>query len=138
MCESEDDLTPADRELETALRSVAPTGATIDPVAAAFSAGQTAARTDGRRWRSAAMILLVVSAASWLRPALQDRGDGGPREASIEMKSTTLVVADRSVTPPFAPQTILMLQQAVNDRGLSALPASELPTVRATRAADAL
>ena len=62
-------LDPPERELELALRSLAPAVARIDPVSAAFEAGRRSSRRQVRLWQSAVAALLLVSAGSWLIPA---------------------------------------------------------------------
>src|SRR5205823_8945410 len=61
-----DDLNPADRELEQALKSLLPTSASIDPIAAAFSAGRRSATIPLRTWQSAAAAMLLIAAAAWM------------------------------------------------------------------------
>ena len=45
-------LNPAQREVEGALRSLAPASARVDPVAAAFDAGRRSTRGRVRVWRA--------------------------------------------------------------------------------------
>jgi hypothetical protein len=133
MREPEDDLTAAERELEVALGSLSPAAATVDPVAAAFDAGYATGRSHVQRWRAAAALLLVIGACAWLRAALPGTGDHGVRPAP------PIALATRQTPPelpplPLPPQSVLMLRQVVSDGGVAALPPSELPAVRATRA----
>ena len=85
-----DELSPEDREMEAALRSLAPASAEIDPVAAAFEGGRRSARRQLRLWQSAAITLLVVSTAAWLLPRgpdvrrLVEKEDMVPVTAAVE------------------------------------------------------
>ena len=116
------ELNPAEQELEAALKSLAPKAARLDPVAAAYSAGQRSARRETRRWRvaTAAMALLVV--ASWLFPAgqswLAERHLRGP-----------VVVAVSPEMRPVSEQSMVMLQRVVWEKGVDGLsPVQPAPT----------
>jgi hypothetical protein len=65
--DEETNLTPADRELEAALKSLAPSRSTrVNPVDAAFTAGGRSARRQLRVWQSATAALMLVAIGSWL------------------------------------------------------------------------
>ena len=57
----QDELNPAERELEAALKSLTPRAARLDPVAAAYSAGQRSARREVRGWRVATAAMALVA-----------------------------------------------------------------------------
>jgi hypothetical protein len=63
----EDQLTSAERDLERALRSLRPTPARINPVAAALAAGRRARPVPLRFWQFAATAAaIVVGGGAWL------------------------------------------------------------------------
>ena len=129
----DDDLTPAERELEGALKSLSPKRpAGIDPIAAAFAAGRRSARTQVRLWQSAAAAVLMIAVGSWLIPP------GQPRTVMVSTArpETVAVVTSAPMSLPPSGQSMLMLQQAVRERGVEGLPETELPTIRHLRVAD--
>jgi hypothetical protein len=131
-------LNPAQREVEGALRSLAPAPARVDPVAAAFNAGRRSAGRQVHLWRSAAAFLLLLSAGSWLVP-LSRKGSSGVTPP--EPAGSLAVIPTRSQVPPTPAQplpeeSLIMLQQAVRDKGLDGLPAPRLPAVREVGAGD--
>jgi hypothetical protein len=69
------ELTPAERELETALRSLRPTPARIGPAAAVVAAGRSTSPGRLRYWHvaAAAAASIAVVGGAWL--ALGPRGD---------------------------------------------------------------
>ena len=71
-------LTPAQQELEGALKSLIPASGQIDPIAAAFGAGRAAARRQIRAWQSVTGLLLLVAAGSWLLPVSHPAASPSP------------------------------------------------------------
>ena len=67
----QDELNTADRELEVALKSLTPKASRLDPVAAAYSAGQRSAQRQTHRWKLATAAIVVLGAGSWLTPTMQ-------------------------------------------------------------------
>jgi hypothetical protein len=138
MQSEENDLGPADRELEAALKSLAPSrNDRIDPISAAFSAGRTTARRQVHFWRSTSVALLLSTMGSWMIPF------GGRTNVAPTVVATVPdpIVTIASTSPatfaaPPAGHSLLMLQNAVRDRGVDGLPATELPTIRNFRVAD--
>ena len=134
--DDDDELTPAERELEAALKSLSPKQTPgVDPIAAAFAAGARSARTQVRLWQSAAAAVLLVAIGSWLIPA-----GGNDRSRTVVVTpppETVAVVTSAPVAlPPPSSHSVLMLQQTVRDRGVDGLPETELPTIRNLRVAD--
>jgi hypothetical protein len=134
-------LNPADRELETALAGLSPARADrVDPISAAFAAGRSGARRQARRWRYAAVVMLVIAAGGWLTAAARI----GARGMATRPEGTMMLV--RSHDPPAAQQrpqpapaqSWLMLRGAVLDGSLERLPASPTPATQTMRAADVL
>jgi hypothetical protein len=123
----QEDLSPAERELEAALRSLAPAAARIDSVGAAFAAGQRSMRRQIRTWQSAAAAILLVSTGAWLVPfqrgmmTSRDVGDSAP------------VAEATNDALPRSEQSLLMLRQAVWKKGIDGLPAMPLPTAAPIR-----
>lgn len=123
-----EDLTPAERELETAFKSLAPAAARVDTVGAAFEAGRQSVRTQLLAWRFAAAAAMFIGVGSWLVPTAAEFG-------------TQIPIAATSTAPvaqPLSVQSLLMLQTAYRDKGLAGLPATDLPPVEAVRSADLL
>ena len=127
------DLTPADRELEAALKSLAPSRTTdIDPVAAAFAAGSRSARRQVRFWRSAAAAVLVIGIGSWLIPF--DRAPHPPPTLAT-VPPPPVVIAAAPPAPPGS-HSLVALQHVVHEKGVDGLPTTEAPTVRNFRLTD--
>ena len=116
-------LNNSQRELESALRSLSPAAAKIDPITAAFTAGRRSSRRQLHLWRSAAVLILLVAAASRFMP-IGHHAAVRPRDLS---EST---IALRSPQPP-APQSEIALQEIVSKKGLDALPSANLPIIQA-------
>jgi hypothetical protein len=121
-----DRLNHDELELESALRSLSPAAARIDPISAAFTAGRRLGRRQIRIWQSAALILLV-GAASWImtighRPGIQVRE---------RFEATTAPRADEELSQAPAAESLLALQEIAKDKGLDALPSANLPAVQA-------
>jgi hypothetical protein len=129
-------LKPGQRELERALRSLAPRAPRVDPVAAAFDAGRRSSRRHVQLWRSAAAALLLIAGGSWLIP-IGRRGADVTRPVS---PGSTLVIHMRPLQPapaqPLPDESLIMLQQAMREKGLDGLPAPRLPAVRPVAAGD--
>ena len=67
MFEEEDGLTPADRELETALRSLRPTPASLNLAATALVISHRSADTRRRRWQmAAAAATIILGGGLWI------------------------------------------------------------------------
>ena len=123
----EQQLTPQERELEAALRSVQPRQPELDPCSIAFQLGQRSSAWRLTAWRAAAAILLVaVILAETLRPSPRtvERIVFVPTPAPI-----TIARASYSPTPQMLPTSnvafsYLNLRQKVIEHGLDALPAS--------------
>jgi len=122
-------------EFEAALRSVKPAGARVDAVEAAFEAGRRAAASQVRAWRAAAAVMLLIGGAAWLVPG---RTDVVPTPQSPPGIVMTVVQTPPAPLPPPPAQSLLMLQRAVREGGLDALPASHLPSPRKVRADETL
>lgn len=113
-----DDLTPADRELEDALRGLRPGAAGIDPLAIAFAAGAASTRRSLFMWRSAAAVLVMALGASLV-----------VRTAQPTVRDTILVQHQPRTTSPFTYLTMetrnvpspWRLRDRVLDQGLDAL-----------------
>jgi hypothetical protein len=119
-------------ELESALRSLPPAAARIDPITAAFTAGRRASRRQLRLWRSAAVLILLVGAASRL-VSHQRNVTIQPRDLS----ENKIVLSPEQPPPePPAPQSLQALQQIVREKGLDAMPSANLPTIQATGMRD--
>jgi hypothetical protein len=124
-------LSEDDRELEGMLRSLAPRSAQMNPLAAAFDAGRISQQSRVRAWRSVAVLMLLVGAAGWVLQL--------PHQINSSSRNGSVVMV--RATPPVSPlpdHSLLMIQQAVGERGVDALPASELPNVRSVSPRDLL
>src|SRR5262245_61787134 len=120
----QDELNPADRELEAALKSLTPRATRLDPVAAAYSAGQRSARSEVRRWRSVAAVAILVGAGTWLSPVTQNWLDGGQRQYP-ELLATTPDIR------PVSEQSMAMLRKTVWEKGVDGLTPVQLSPAKA-------
>jgi hypothetical protein len=118
-----DGLTPGERELELAMRSLSPSATRIDPIAAAFAAGRRSGQRPMHLWRAAAVLMLLVSAGSWLAPAR--------RNAIVQPQqfSEPAVAIQPSRSEPLAAESMQVLEQTVREKGLDGLPAENIPAV---------
>jgi hypothetical protein len=95
--QNQNELTPAERELELALKSLRPVASRIDPVAAALTAKRRASHRRVRLWQAAAAAAIggfaVWMAAGWRAPGPINGGTGS--EATVE-----LAALDEPVEPP--------------------------------------
>jgi hypothetical protein len=136
--EENDSLTPADRELQSALKSLSPVrSSNISPIDAAYAAGSRSARRQLRVWQFATAALLLVAVGGWLLP-FGGRISARPTIIATAPDPTNVVVV-ASTAPTAAPlpaHSLLMLQQAVRERGMDGLPATEMPTISNLRVAD--
>jgi hypothetical protein len=99
--------------LAAALKSLSPVAAKIDPLAAAFEAGQKTGARRTHAWQMATAVSLALCAGAWVWPA------GEPPE-----KQAVAVVAHVEERPlgPISQQSILYLQEAVLRRGMDGMP----------------
>lgn len=128
-----DSIDPADRELESTLRSLAPTSRSVNPIAAAFAAGERAGYRSIRRWQSAtALVLLLGIAAQW-RPS-RSAIDPSPRYGS----GTLAVNPSSGPAQALSDQSVFMLQRSFGASGAEALPTIRLAPIRSLNANDNL
>jgi len=135
----DDDLTAADRELESALKSLAPTRASnVSPIDAAYAAGSRAGRGRFRLWQSAAAAMLLVAIGGWV-PLFSNRASTPSPTviATTPPPPPPIIIASTSpaAVPPVG-HNLLTIQDAVRERGADGLPTTELPTIRNLRVAD--
>jgi hypothetical protein len=121
----EDDLSG----FESSLRTLRPRAGQVDPIAAAFAAGQRTRERSRRRWQCGAAVALVLGLAAHL-PRLARTGQPGSPQP--------LVGSSGFVAPAQSEQSLQFLQQTVQDRGVDALPMVRLPPLQAVRAHDIL
>jgi hypothetical protein len=126
--QDQNELNPVERELERALRTLSPAAARIDPVAAAFAAGQVAGSRAVRLWQSAAVLMLAVGAAGWLVRSGREIVDS--RETT---SPTVAIVTEKLPAGTLSAHSVLRLQQAVREGGLEGLPTVYLPRVEILR-----
>jgi hypothetical protein len=125
----EDNLNPADRELEDALRSLTPTNARLDPIAAAFEAGAKSAQHKTRLWQSLAAVVTVALIGSWMIPTAH-RSMPGNQFVEVPMSYSPQVV------PAVDSRSVMAMREAVRDGGIGALPKTDVPAVRPFDAKD--
>jgi hypothetical protein len=124
-----DGLSPADHELESAMKSLSPMATRIDPIAAAFAAGRRSGRGHIQLWRAAAVLMLLIGAGSWLAPVRQ----------SVVVQPDDLsepTIAIQQPPPPPAAESMQVLEQTVREKGLDGLPAANIPAVHEVHADD--
>jgi hypothetical protein len=129
----EQDLTPAQREFELGLRTLAARPGQMDAIAAAFAAGQRSQNRSLRIWRSATALLLLIAGTSFLVPP------GRTLNPAPIIRSVP-VAADSSLppAPQVSDQSLMILQQAVSRRGVDSLPESRLPIIRSMMSNETL
>jgi hypothetical protein len=119
-------LSDQERELESALRSVVPAAARIDPISAAFTAGRRSGARVVRAWQSAAAAMLLLAIGIRFLPATH--------HVAIEpINPSTIIVAMEAP----APQSVEALQIAIREKGVDALPATSVPAVQLLNANNA-
>ena len=119
----QDELNPAERELEAALKSLTPRATRLDPVAAAYSAGQRSARREVRRWRIATATVALLGAGTWLLPA------GQSLLAERQMRFPE-AVARSPMMQPVPEQSMAMLRKTVWEKGVDGLAPVQLAPVK--------
>ena len=122
-------LNPAQREVEGALRSLAPAAARVDPVAAAFDAGR---RSDPPAGATVAVGGRGAVAARGGELAGPERPPGCRRDASavprrVDPGHPDAAANARSPVQPLPDESLLMLEQVVHDKGVGGLPAPAAP-----------
>jgi hypothetical protein len=124
-------LNPADLELEAALKSLPPAIATIDPMAAAFAAGQRSCRRQAQGWQAVAAMLFFVGLGLWFAPALRPSRPEmtGGVDSAVATRSSQRE-NDQPSRLPGTDQSLLMLRAAVAEHGLDALPRLILPATQ--------
>ena len=127
------ELNPAERELESALRSLRPAPASgVDAIAAAVAAGAASRRPSIYAWRAAAAVLVVALGAAVTLPS---RSATSPPAVVAEAPAVRLLA-----TEPRGAGAYVRLRQRVLDQGLDALPipahASDGKAKRILRAGD--
>ena len=128
--QDEQHLTPAQRELEAALASLAPAGPGIDRDRLLYHAGLAAGRSACRRWAAAATAAAVVLAAVLAVVATFPRGAterivyvrpaAAKPDRPHRLEPWTVQVATGDAARP----EYLRLRREVLARGLGALPAA--------------
>ena len=100
------------------LSRLTPTALAADPVAAAYAAGRAAGRRGINRWRVVVVATVFVAVGGRRRPAPPDRAE--PRHLS------QIAVSSPVDPPPFQvllrPSDVVLIEQAILDRGLDGLP----------------
>jgi hypothetical protein len=129
--DEDDGLSPAQRELESALRSLSPAPRDVDAIAAAYEAGRRSMRWRLHAWQSAAAVILIAAGATWL--TTQAPGLDQTTPTPIAAGPRVLVVQTTAPVGQPNQASLLMLQQAVSDNGLDGLPALPLPTTPVLR-----
>jgi hypothetical protein len=109
-----------------------PAAAAVDPIAAAFTAGRRSSQRTLRVWQSAIAVMFLLAGGSWAM-----------RFTSVPPRpSPAIVIQLPATSAPRAQaageQTLIMLQRAVEDRGIDGLPASPLPSVHPIQMNDML
>jgi len=119
-------LNDEQRELESALRSLAPAAAGIDPIAAAFAAGRRSGGGQIRAWRSVAVLTLLIAGMGWAI-SIGHKAALAPRELT---ENTTALRSPEIPAEAPAPESLLALQEIVREKGLDALPSASIPSVQ--------
>ena len=120
----QDELNPVERELEAAFKSLTPKAARLDPIAAAYDAGQLSARRQVRRWRVATAAMAILGAGTWLLPVAQSS------LAEKEVRGPVVAAAPAEARP-VSQQSMIMLQRVVWEKGMEGLTPVQLAPVEA-------
>jgi hypothetical protein len=137
------DISPADRELEAALKSLRPAQAAIPVADTLFEAGRRAAveqtRKQLRIWRGLAVVLAIVAGQAAFFP-----------RAQVVEQRTVIVAADPAHQPvepiaakpteaaePLAAESMLSLRQVAMEKGVDHLPLPRGGRVRFLQLRDA-
>ncbi|HEX3602431.1 MAG TPA: hypothetical protein VHU84_19915 [Lacipirellulaceae bacterium] len=115
----ENELTPAERELEAALMSLAPMATRLDPMAAAFAAGRISARREVRMWRAAAAALAVLAAGTWVLPSVRN-------EVAVMRVGIPAKIASSPAMPPLPEQSMAVLRKTIWEKGVDGLTPVQL------------
>lgn len=115
----------ADRELERALRTIAPAAARIDSISAAFNAGSRSNRRKLRAWQGISAATMLLAIAGWSLP-IQQHGTSNHQQSSF------VRVSQPSPASP-SPQSLWRLQQTVEEHGIDALPLTSIPPAKPMR-----
>src|SRR4051794_8269706 len=104
---------------EQSLRGMSPAAVRLDPIAAAFAAGQGSMRRRLRLWQStaAAAAILLLGAGSWSIHV----------QRNVPIAPSTVLAVAPLTSPPSATlseQSLIMLQQSVREKGIEGLPAA--------------
>ena len=123
-------LTPAESELEAALRTLLPTSPLIDRDRLMFQAGRSSARRHGRAWMTATLALAVaLGVYAVLRPAPR----GAERIVYVQADMPAVRPPHQHVLAAATPDAwrdqgqYLKLLQEVLTKGADALPGPESP-----------
>jgi len=128
-------LNPAQRELEAALEAMIPTITRADPIAAAFTAGTKLGRRRARFWQTVTAITLAVGIGIHFAPITHNYV---PASSSEVHGTTALLQPPSAPTRRWLDQSLLMLQKAVDNSGVDALPAPRPAPVRAIGGSEIL
>jgi hypothetical protein len=122
----EQGLSPGQRELEEALKTLRPADGRIDPVGAAFGAGKALARRQVHLWQSITGLFLLVAAGTWMLPA--HHVDVSP---SNQFHGGALALEPQAAHPQtWSSQSVLMLQESMWKNGMDDFPSTQLPDVK--------
>jgi hypothetical protein len=122
MQDQQDEMNPAQRELESALQSLSPVVARVDPVSAAFAAGGRAAWRRVWQVHSGVAAVILLCAGIWIAKPSDDHADG-TKTAAVPSVETRVPAA----------QSVVILRRAVLAGGLDDLPAASVPAAQPLR-----
>jgi hypothetical protein len=106
----ENQLNSAEREFETALRSLRPTPAQIEPMAAALATRRGTGRSRLRIWQlSAVAAALVIGGGTWLAIVPSGQISNGIDHRGLMNERTDGAVIEMAVEPP----TLLAYRRAL-------------------------
>jgi hypothetical protein len=123
MRDDENQLNPAERELERALQSLAPAPLSLNRDDVIFQAGERSTRQQLRIWRGAAGGLAACALAAAMIPVVRP-----PQTVNVVNKPTEILLAPmvaRQIQNPYAdPYSVVALGRAVLDGGIDGLPST--------------
>lgn len=127
----ENEMTPANLEMEAALGTLVPSGraaSRVDPIAAAFEAGKRSQRGRVHRWQTFAGLILLIGIAPWLIP---NSNRHEPSAGRMEIGPIALNAPATSLPKhePLSDQSLLALETVIREKGVAGLPPARLPRV---------
>jgi len=118
-------------DIEAGLKSLSPLASRVDPLAAAYAAGQRSSDRALNQWRGLTVLAVVAAMVPWMMPLQRPPAITSPQVviASQPQPSVQHIEA-------VSPGNVWQLQAAVLEKGLDGLPSTPIAPWRAVRGFD--